>query len=63
MHEGGNRAALRSSQPVAPVEPFIYFFLEGGFCQAKRHVVAQTQVYHLVCIWESLVKSQGVGLL
>ena len=36
---------------------------EGGFHRTKCPVVAQTQGYHLVCIWGSLVKFQGVGLL
>ena len=31
----------------------------GGLSLAGRHVVAQTQGYHLVCIWASLVKFQG----
>ena len=30
---------------------------------AKRHVVAQTQGYHLVCLWGSLVKFQGGGVV
>ena len=34
----------------------------GGLCLAGCHVVAQTQGYHLVCLWGSLVKLQGVGL-
>ena len=37
--------------------------IEGALCLAGCHVVAQTQGYHLVCIWGSLVKFQGVGLL
>ena len=37
-------------------------FFEEGFRQAKCHVVSQTQGYYLVCIWDSLVKFQGVGL-
>ena len=37
-------------------------FYEEGFRQAKCHVVSQTQGYYLVCIWDSLVKFQGVGL-
>ena len=32
--------------------------IEGVLC----HVVAQTQGYHLVCIWGSLVRFQGVRL-
>ena len=31
--------------------------------QTKRHVVAQTQGYHMVCIGGNLVKFQGVGLI
>ena len=34
----------------------------GGFRRTKCPVVAQTQGYHLVCIWGSLVKFKGVGL-
>ena len=35
----------------------------GGVRQAKCHVVvAQTQGYHLVCIWGCLVKFQRVEL-
>ena len=47
---------------VAPVEPANFFF-EESFLQAKFHVVAQTQGYHLVCIWGSLVKFQGAGVV
>ena len=35
----------------------------GGLSLAGRHVVAQTQGYHLVCIWASLVKFQGGGIV
>ena len=35
----------------------------GGVCLAGCHVVAQTQGYHLVCIWGSLVKFQGGGIV
>ena len=34
-------------------------FFEGAFCQAKCHVAAQSQGYHLVCIWGSYIKFQG----
>ena len=34
-----------------------------GLCLAGCHVVAQTQGYHLVCIWVSLVKFQGGGVV
>ena len=37
--------------------------IEGGLCLAGCHVVAQTQGNHPVCVWGSLVKFQGVGLL
>ena len=30
---------------------------------AGRHVVAQTQGYHLICVWGSLVKFQGGGVV
>ena len=43
---------------VAPIGP-AYFFLRGGFRRTKCPVVAQTQAYHLVCIWGSLGKFQG----
>ena len=37
--------------------------IEGvGLCLAGCHVVAHTQGYHLVCLWGSLIKFQGVGL-
>ena len=37
--------------------------IKEGLSLAGCHVVAQTQGYHLVCIWGSLFKIQGVGLL
>ena len=49
LHEGGNSPARRDQ----------LIFFEGGFRQTKCHVVAQTQGYHVVCIWDSLVKFQG----
>ena len=36
---------------------------KGGLCLAGCHVVAQIQGYHVVCIWSSLVKFQGVGVV
>ena len=36
---------------------------EGGLCLAGCHVVAQTQGYHLVCIWGGLFKFQGGGVV
>ena len=33
--------------------------IKGGLCLAGCHVVAQTQGYHLVCIWGSLVIFHG----
>ena len=44
---------------LPPLGQLIFF--EGGFRQAKCHVVAQTQGYHLVCIWGSLIKVRGGG--
>ena len=44
-------------------------YVDPGFHQQKIpkqhgcHVVAQTQGYHLVCIWGSLVKFQGGGVV
>ena len=35
----------------------------GGLCLTGCHVVAQTQGYHLVCIWGRLVKLQGGGVV
>ena len=35
----------------------------GGLCLAGCHVLAQTQGYHVVCIWGSLVKLQGGGVV
>ena len=37
--------------------------IKGGLCLAWCHVVAQTQGYHVVCIWGSLVKFQGGGVV
>ena len=38
-------------------------FFEGGFRQTKCPVVAQTQGYHLVCIWGSLFKFEADGVV
>ena len=46
---------------LPPLAQLIFF--EGGFRQTKCHVVAQTQGYHVVCIWGSLVKFQGGGVV
>ena len=35
----------------------------GGRCLAGCHVVARTLAYHPVCIWGSLVKFQGSGVV
>ena len=37
--------------------------IKGELCLACCHNVAQTQGYHLVCIWRSLVKFQGGGVV
>ena len=37
--------------------------IKGGLCLAGWHVVTQTQSYRLVCIWGSLVKFQGCGVV
>ena len=37
--------------------------IEGVLCLAESHVVAKIQGYYLVCIWGSLVKFQGVGVV
>ena len=37
--------------------------IKRRLCLAGCHVVAQTQGYHLVCIWGSLVKFQGGGVV
>ena len=37
--------------------------IKDGLCLAGYHVVAQTQGYHLVCIWGSLVKFRGGGVV
>ena len=34
-----------------------------GLCLAGCHVVAKTQGYHLVCVWGSLVKFEGGGVV
>ena len=38
-------------------------FFEGGFRQTKCHVLKQSWGFHLVCIWGSLVKFQGGGVV
>ena len=35
----------------------------GELCLAACHDIAQTQGYHLVCIWGSLVIFQGGGVV
>ena len=37
--------------------------IKKGLCLAGCHVFAQIQGYHLVCIWGSLVKFQGGGVV
>ena len=37
--------------------------IKEGLCLAGCHDVAQTQGYHLVFIWGSLVKFQGCGVV
>ena len=37
--------------------------IEGGLCLAGCHVVGQTQSYHLIYIWGSLVKFLGGGVV
>ena len=37
--------------------------IKVALCLAACHVVAQTQGYHLVCIWGSLVNFQGGGVV
>ena len=56
MHEGCN-------SPARCPRWASYYFLNGGFRRSKCHVVAQTQGYHLVYIWGSLVKFQGGGVV
>ena len=48
MHEGENSPARRAG--VLPLLGQLIFF-DGGFRRTKSPVVAQTQGYHLVCIW------------
>ena len=60
LHEGGNSPSRRDGL-LPPLAQIIFF--EGGFRQTKCHVLAQTQGYHLVCIWGSLVKFQGGGVV
>ena len=38
-------------------------FFRGGLASTKCHVVAQTEGYHLVCIWVGLVKFKGGGFV
>ena len=56
-----SRKFARGGQQPGPLAQLIFF--ERGFRQTKSHVVAQTQDYHLVCIWGSLVKFQGGGVV
>ena len=37
--------------------------IKEGLCLAGCRIVAQTRGYHLVCIWGSLVKFQGGGVV
>ena len=60
LHEGGNSPARRVGL-LPPLGQLIFF--EGGFRRTKCPVVAKTQGYHLVCIWGSLVKFQGGGVV
>ena len=60
MLEGGNRPARRAGL-LFSLGTLISF--EGGVRLTKCPVVAQTQGYHLVCIWGSLVKFQGGGVV
>ena len=60
LHQGGN-SPVRRDGLLPPLAQLIFF--EGGFRQTKSHVVAQTQGYHLVCIWGSLVKFHGGGVV
>ena len=53
LHKGGNSLARRVG--LLPSLGQLVFF-EGGFRRTKCPVDAQTQVYHLVCIWGSLVQ-------
>ena len=46
--------------PIVPEPSLSHYW---GFRQAQCPVVAQTQGYHLVCIWGSLVKFQGDGVV
>ena len=50
-----------TARPVPPLGQLIFF--EGGVRRTKCHVVTQIQGYHLVCIWGSLVKFQGCGVV
>ena len=45
---------------LPPLGQLIFF--EGGFRRTKCPFVAKTQSYHLVRVWSSQVKFQGVGL-
>ena len=37
--------------------------IQRGLFLAGCHVVARTQGYHLICVWGSLVKFQGGGVV
>ena len=76
--EGSNRAGLLFYRACSVLDCLFAEFLclglfltfkakcfrqvEEGFCLAGSHVVAQRHGYHLVYIWGSLGKFQGVGL-
>ena len=61
QHIARNLSKRNRARLLPPLGQLIFF--EGGFRQTKCPVVAQTQGYHLVCIWGSLVKFQGGGVV
>ena len=62
MLEGGFAEFLYRGYPCLS-KVNVSLKLRGGLSLAGCHVVAQTQGYHLVCIWGSLVKFQGDGVV
>ena len=63
MLEGGFAEFLYRGYPCLSKVNVSLKLRGGGLCLAGCHVVAQTRGYRLVCIWGSLVKFQGSGVV
>ena len=55
VRECGFAEFLYPSLPLSFKAQYLHQ-IKRGLCLAVRHVVAQSQGYHLACIWGSLVK-------